>query len=111
MKDLAIKKLYYSIGEVSKMTSVKPYVLRYWETEFPQLNPSKNRAGKRIYKRGDVQVVLLIKKLLYVDKFTIDGARKQLGKMGNGEENSARKSELLNEIRKGFRDILEVIDS
>ncbi len=78
MKRPAIKKLYYSIGEVSKITALKPYVLRYWESEFQQLRPAKNRAGNRIYRNSDIELIVLIKKLLYAEKFTIDGARKKL---------------------------------
>ena len=74
----SIKKLYYSIGEVSKVTELKQYVLRYWETEFKQLNPSKNKAGNRTYRQKDIDVILNIKDLLYNQKFTIDGARKML---------------------------------
>jgi len=73
-----IKKLYYSIGEVSKMTELKAYVLRYWETEFKQLKPPKNRAGNRTYRQGDIDLILYIKDLLYTKKFTIEGARHQL---------------------------------
>ena len=73
-----IKKLYYSIGEVSKMTELKAYVLRYWETEFKQLKPPKNRAGNRTYRQRDIDLILYIKDLLYTKKFTIDGARYQL---------------------------------
>ena len=73
-----IKKLYYSIGEVSKMTELKAYVLRYWETEFKQLKPPKNRAGNRTYRQGDIDLILYIKDLLYTKKFTIEGARNQL---------------------------------
>ena len=73
-----IKKLYYSIGEVSKMTELKAYVLRYWETEFKQLNPPKNRAGNRTYRQSDIDLILYIKDLLYTKKFTIEGARHQL---------------------------------
>ena len=58
-------KLYYSIKEVSELTSLKPYVLRYWESEFPSLKPSKNKAGNRTYKKNDINVILEIKKLLY----------------------------------------------
>jgi len=61
MKDLSIKKLYYSISEVSKLTSVEQYILRYWETEFEQLRPQKNRAGNRIYTNKDINVILRIK--------------------------------------------------
>ena len=75
-----IKKLYYSIGEVSKMTELKAYVLRYWETEFKQLKPPKNRAGNRTYRQSDIDLILYIKTLLYTKKFTIEGARNQLAR-------------------------------
>ena len=71
----SIKKLYYSIGEVSKITELKQYVLRYWETEFKQLSPVKNKAGNRTYRQKDIDIILKIKDLLYNQKFTIDGAR------------------------------------
>ena len=70
-----IKKLYYSIGEVSKITDLKQYVLRYWETEFKQLKPAKNKAGNRTYKQKDIDLIMQIKDLLYNQKFTINGAR------------------------------------
>ncbi len=75
MKDLSIKKLYYSISEVSKITDVEQYVLRYWETEFEELNPQKNRAGNRIYTNKDIQLILKIKSLLRDKKYTIEGAK------------------------------------
>ena len=71
-------KLYYSIKEVSEMTELKPYVLRYWESEFPSLKPTKNKAGNRTYKKHDIQVILDIKVLLYDKKFTIKGAVEEL---------------------------------
>lgn len=76
MKDLSIKKLYYSISEVSKITGIEQYVLRYWESEFEQLKPQKNRAGNRIYTNKDIQLILHIKNLLRERKFTIEGAKK-----------------------------------
>ncbi len=78
MKDLSIKKLYYSISEVSKITEIEQYVLRYWETEFEQLKPQKNRAGNRIYTNKDIQLILHIKELLREKKYTIEGAKKIL---------------------------------
>jgi len=78
MKDFGLKKLYYSISEVSKLTELEQYILRYWETEFEQLKPSKNRAGNRIYTNKDIQLILKIKKLLREEKYTIDGAKKIL---------------------------------
>ncbi len=74
----AIKKLYYSIGEVSGATDLKQYVLRYWESEFPQLSPAKNRAGNRTYREKDIELVNFIKTLLYEKKYTIEGARQKL---------------------------------
>ena len=73
-----IKKLYYSISEVSEVTGLKQYVLRYWETEFSQLKPAKNRGGNRIYRSHDVDTIMEIKSLLYDRKFTIKGAQQHL---------------------------------
>lgn len=78
MKDFGLKKLYYSISEVSKLTDLEQYILRYWETEFDQLKPSKNRAGNRIYTNKDIKMIILIKKLLREEKYTIEGAKKIL---------------------------------
>ncbi len=78
MKDFGLKKLYYSISEVSKLTSLEQYILRYWETEFDQLNPSKNRAGNRIYTNKDIKLIIEIKTLLREKKYTIEGAKKIL---------------------------------
>ena len=73
-----IKKLYYSIGDVSQMTGLKQYVLRYWETEFSILSPEKNKAGNRRYKKEDIKVIRHIEELLYEKKFTIRGAKQYL---------------------------------
>ena len=78
MEAREIKKLYYSISEVSEVTDLKQYVLRYWETEFPQLKPAKNTAGNRNYRSQDVDLILRIKSLLYDRKFTIKGAKQYL---------------------------------
>jgi DNA-binding transcriptional MerR regulator len=75
MKHTGIKKLYYSISEVSKITGLEQYVLRYWETEFPELKPAKNRAGNRIYTNKDI---IKIKQLLRDEKYTIEGAKQVL---------------------------------
>ena len=83
MKDLSIKKLYYSISEVSKITEVEQYVLRYWETEFDLLKPQKNRAGNRIYTNKDIQLILNIKSLLRDKKYTIEGAKNILLNLEN----------------------------
>ncbi len=72
------KKLFHKIGEVCELTSTEPYVLRYWESEFPFLAPEKNRAGQRIYSDEDIQTVLAIKRLLYEEGYTTAGARRRL---------------------------------
>lgn len=71
-------KLYFRIGDVARLASIKPYVLRFWETEFPGLGPKKSGTGHRLYRRKDVEMVLEIKRLLYQERFTIEGARKFL---------------------------------
>jgi DNA-binding transcriptional MerR regulator len=71
-------KLFFRIGEVGRITGVKPYVLRYWESVFPRIRPQKTRSGQRLYRRKDVETVLLVKKLLWDQRFTIEGARKRL---------------------------------
>jgi DNA-binding transcriptional MerR regulator len=79
MPELQIpEKLYFKIGEVSKIVGVKPYVLRYWETEFKEIGPIKSRSNQRLYRRKDVQALLTIKRLLYKEGFTIGGARKKI---------------------------------
>ncbi len=77
-------KLYFKIGEVARLTGVKPYVLRYWETEFTGLGPKKSGTNQRQYRRKDVELVLEIKRLLYEKRFTIEGARKHLGQRTKG---------------------------
>ena len=72
------EKLFFRIGEVCDLIKVQPHVLRYWETEFPMLAPEKNRAGQRVYRRRDVEMVMRIRALLYEEKFTIAGAKKKL---------------------------------
>ena len=72
------QKIFFRIGEVCELIKVQPHVLRYWETEFPMLTPQKNRAGQRVYRRKDVEMVMRIRDLLYEEKFTIAGAKKKL---------------------------------
>lgn len=78
MKQQGIKKLYYSISEVSKITDLEQYVLRYWESEFEQLKPAKNRAGNRIYTNKEIKLILYIKRLLRDERYTIEGAKQVL---------------------------------
>jgi len=113
MDGIPIKKLYYSIGEVSQLTGLEPYVLRYWETEFPELRPRKNRAGNRMYTLEDIRLVFLIKKLLYVDKYTIEGARQRLRWLREEEAEPSleelQKSDWIWEVKKGLQEILETL--
>jgi DNA-binding transcriptional MerR regulator len=71
-------RLFFKIGDVAELADVKPYVLRYWETEFPMIAPQKSQAGQRVYRRRDVETVLLIKELLYKERYSIEGARKRI---------------------------------
>src|ERR1041385_2837724 len=89
------EKLYFKIGEVCELIKVQPHVLRYWETEFPMLTPQKNRAGQRVYRRKDVEMVLRIRDLLYEEKFTIAGAKKKLAdEMRGGNRSRAVSKEV-----------------
>src|SRR6266850_2397359 len=81
-------KLFFKIGEVCEITDTQPYVLRYWESEFPALAPAKNSSGQRIYRRRDIETVLRIKQLLYDDGFTIAGAKKRLESEMQGRTDS-----------------------
>ena len=84
MKDFEFKKLYYSISEVSRITGLEQHVLRYWESQFPELNPAKNRAGNRIYTNKDISLIFEIKRLVREEGFTIEGAKKVLSAKSNG---------------------------
>jgi DNA-binding transcriptional MerR regulator len=74
---------YFSIGEVCSMTSLKPHVLRYWESQFRFLNPAKNRSGNRVYQRREIELIVLVKHLLYTEKYTIEGARRKVDAGGS----------------------------
>lgn len=92
--DPVAKRVYYSIGEVGVLTGLKPHVLRYWETQFDALSPGKNRGGSRVYRVGDIRMILLVKRLLYEERFTIEGAKQKLDEMRReealGEESALR---------------------
>ena len=90
MKLKEIKKLYYSIGDVSEITGLKQYVLRFWETEFSVLKPGKNKAGNRIYKDKDIKVIRHIKSLLYDKKYTIKGAKQYMLDHYSNEQNNTK---------------------
>jgi len=102
-------KLFYKIGEVSRLTGLEAYVLRYWETEFPALRPRKSSGGQRVYTRKDVDLVLNIKRMLYEQGFTIAGARKRL--RGSGQSDPGEKREMLGQIRGQLQSILDDLRS
>ncbi len=108
-KGPSLRKLYYSIGEVSELTGIPAHVLRYWESEFPQLHPKKGRTGNRTYQDKDLELVLKIKGLLYDQRFTIAGAKVQLGSNGQKMENGH--SILLEDVRRELNDILSLLDN
>ena len=104
----SIKKLYYSISEVTELTGLKQYVLRYWESEFDALQPTKNRAGNRIYTQEEIDTILKIKKLLYEEKYTIEGAKRKLADFKDGQnEVNLDALKLLTEIKKDLNDLQE----
>jgi DNA-binding transcriptional MerR regulator len=94
------KRLYYKIGEACKALGIQPYVLRYWETEFPALTPSKSRSGQRVYSEKELEVIRRIKELLYEEGYTIAGAKKKLegeiasGSLGEPEEEGSEPGEV-----------------
>ncbi len=89
----ASDKIYYRIGEVADLTGVKPYVLRYWESEFKWMAPGKSRSNQRLYRKQDIETILLIKRLLYEERFTIAGAKKRLKELGSGAERASALAE------------------
>jgi DNA-binding transcriptional MerR regulator len=108
------KKAYYSIGEVCDLTGLKPHVLRYWETQFELLHPTKNRAGNRVFRPKEIELILLVKHLLYERKFTIDGARQRLLDMRKGGEiaesrKDAVNREFLTNMKQELQQVKEVL--
>ena len=111
------EKLFYKIGEVCELTDTQPYVLRFWESEFPQLAPQKNRSGQRIYRRNDIELILNIKRLLYEQEFTIAGARRQLetekdqvAAVPLPERTGAGLKIFLQEFRSELKNLLKMLD-
>ena len=97
-------KLFYRIGEVSSITGLEPYVLRYWETEFPHLRPEKRKSGQRLYTKKDLDNILQVKQLLYQNGYTISGARKKLKGRGSRDMD-----DLLERTKQEIREILELL--
>ena len=116
MTENGISRLYYSIGEVSRQLGLDQHVLRYWETEFRQLAPRKNRTGKRLYRENDIQLLKRIKWLLYVEKHTIEGARQKL-KSAHSEveaeiqdQGDRKLRDSLRETRQGLIELKEILN-
>lgn len=101
-------KRYFTIGEVSELCAVKPHVLRYWEQEFPQLKPVKRRGNRRYYQRHDVVLIRQIRQLLYIDGFTISGARNQL-LSEDPEQHSANQGDTIKSLIAELEEVLEVL--
>jgi len=117
-------KLYYRIGEVAKITGMKAHVLRYWETEFRWMSPPKSRSKQRLYRRRDIEMILVIKRLLYEERYTIAGARQQLRELGLAKALEARPdagevadgaeaegADPVVELRAGYRQIRAELES
>jgi DNA-binding transcriptional MerR regulator len=108
------QRAYYSIGEVRKLTGIESHVLRYWETKFDVLRPVKNRAGNRVYRPREIELILLLKRLLYQEKYTVEGARRKLAQMlRKGGLEAARKEalgpELLSHLRNDLQELMEIL--
>ncbi len=111
MKNFSMKKLYYSISEVSRICDLEQYVLRYWETEFEQLKPAKNSSGNRIYTNKDIKMILLIKKLLKEEKYTIEGAKKIIKNYNVSDDGVEKSSMDVVEVQKQKAGELSLFDS
>ena len=99
-------KLFFKIGEVARITRVEPYVLRYWESEFDLIRPAKSTTGQRTYRKEDIETILEIKRLLYEERFSIEGAKKRLSK----KYKILDKTEMILETIKGFKkDLSEIL--
>lgn len=106
---------FFSIGEVCSLTDLKPHVLRYWESQFKFLNPAKNRSGNRVYQRREIELIMLVKHLLYTEKYTIDGARQKVDEQRKtGELRPAARqalgAELVETLEAELRSILEALE-
>ncbi|MFO1463681.1 MAG: MerR family transcriptional regulator [bacterium] len=117
-------KVYFKIGEVAEIVGVKPYVLRYWETEFSDIAPAKSKSKQRLYKRKEVETILRIRDLLYKEKFTIEGARKRLKELARkprGKEAAGQialalpaaetSDEFLQELKKKLLELSKILES
>ncbi|MFN2635830.1 MAG: MerR family transcriptional regulator [Gemmatimonadaceae bacterium] len=106
---------FFSIGDVCTLTDLKPHVLRYWESQFKFLHPAKNRSGNRVYQRKEIELVMLVKQLLYAEKYTIDGARQKIDDYRKSGElrsvaRAALDSQAVESMESGLRSILAILD-
>ncbi len=114
MDDRIAPKEYYSIGEVCEIVDLQPHVLRYWESQFSVLNPSKNQAGNRVYRRKEIKLIQLLRHLLYQEKYTIEGARQKLeqlrseGKLGRAAR-VAWDAETIRDLRREADGLVELL--
>ncbi len=106
---------FFAIGDVCQLTDLKPHVLRYWESQFRFLNPAKNRSGNRVYQRREIELILLVKHLLYDEKYTIEGARRRIEEYRRtgelrGEARHALHLETIENLSSELRNILDILD-
>jgi len=106
---------FYSIGEVCELTDLKPHVLRYWESQFKFLSPAKNRSGNRVYQRREVELIQLVKHLLYTEKYTIEGARQKVDEHRRkgeirGVARAALELQTIAAVERELREILDVLE-
>jgi DNA-binding transcriptional MerR regulator len=106
---------FFSIGEVCELTELKPHVLRYWESQFRFLHPAKNRSGNRVYQRREIELILLVKHLLYSEKYTIEGARQKIDEHRKAGDlravaTGALRLELLESLEQDCREVLRIVD-
>ncbi|HEX9727669.1 MAG TPA: MerR family transcriptional regulator [Gemmatimonadales bacterium] len=106
---------FFAIGDVCQLTDLKPHVLRYWESQFRFLNPAKNRSGNRVYQRREIELIMLVKHLLYTDKYTIEGARQRIDHYRRTgtlkfEARTALQHETIESLRSELQDVLDVLN-
>ena len=106
---------FFSIGEVCSLTDLKPHVLRYWESQFRFLNPAKNRSGNRVYQRREVELIMLVKHLLYTEKYTIDGARQRIEEQRRAgslraDARAAMDVQMIRDLERQLQGILRILD-
>lgn len=111
----ARRRTYFSIGEVCSMVGVKPHVLRYWESQFDELSPTKNRSGNRVYQSGEIELIALIHRLVHEERYTVEGAKRRLGELqaeGATEEQSAvaLQRAYLRTLGEDLQDLYDLLD-